>query len=200
MLFKLIRFVVLVILIVGSVLIIRKSAIHRKKLAQGIAVSICVIAIALTSMVPVENAFVRFETPEEVFEYANTGEIQDVLFWEKTAMIIYKDNNGTVSHYLVPQVEGAWSIPGNDSLIRVHHKLDHNGTVDIYNANNTDDYYGFASVGRIPEDEVVIIDELGNVLSENIVNVSGTGFLYFSISDVSHEYYLLFNGERIPLF
>ena len=76
--------------------------------------------------------------------------------------------------------------------------MDENGLFNIYNVKGTKDYYVFGTVHlQEKENEIELVNEMGEKVGSNIVRVEKTSFIYFFLPDFSGEYCLSINGEKI---
>lgn len=200
MLFKTIRIILWLLISACAVFIIKKSKIGRKTLVSVLAVFLCTIVVSVSAMFPVENLFVNYESPESVFHYTNSGEIDEIIYGKDSCLIIYSKDNHTYGHYVIPKTAKGYKIPNYFTVKKVSHKFDENGLFDVYNVKGTPDYYVFATVHLKERDnEINVFNELGEKVESNIVRVENTSFIYFFLNDFSNEYYLSINGENVFL-
>lgn len=199
MLFDIIRFVLLLTASVFVILKIRKSKIVRKKLVSFSIIALCFVLIALTEVFPVENIFIDFKSPEKVFYYTDTGEINDVLYGKESCVIIYSDRNTTCSHCIIPKTENGYKIPGYFSVKRISHKFDRNGNFDVYNVSGTDDYYVIGTIISNESDQV-IADSRGAPVENIAVRMGDTQtktvITYSYVENFTNDYYLVINGIK----
>lgn len=67
------------------------------------------ICCSLSSLIPVENLFITFSTPQDVFNYSVIGDINTVVEGEKSALILYT-NEGAISRSIIPKSKTGWKI------------------------------------------------------------------------------------------
>lgn len=89
--FKIIRLLFSLAVIVAVVLIIKKSNGRKKWLTIIAGVLVFAIGSALMSEFPPEKFLRTFSSPQEVFNYSQQGEIVKVIEGEKSAMVLYTD-------------------------------------------------------------------------------------------------------------
>ena len=89
----------------------KKSRIGRKKLASFLAVVLFAAVISLSAMFPVENLFVNFESPERVFHYTTSGEIDEIIYGQDSCLVVYAKENNTCGHYMIPRMAKGYKIP-----------------------------------------------------------------------------------------
>ncbi len=200
MLFNLLRIVLWLIISSFVVLKIRKTKIVRKKLVSLLIVVLCLGLISVSGMFPIENLFINFKSPESVFNYTNSGKVNDVLYGKESCMAIYSNWNSTGGHYIIPKTEKGYKIPSYFATKIVSHKFDKSGLFDVYNVKGTQDYYVFGTVNLKDDgNEIDIFDGSDEKVESNIIRVGHTNFIYFFLDDFSNEYYLLINGEKVSI-
>ena len=89
--FKIIRLLFSLAVIVAVVLIIKKSNGRKKWLTIIAGVLVFAIGSALMSELPPEKFLRTFSSPQEVFNYSQHGEIVKVIEGERSAMVLYTD-------------------------------------------------------------------------------------------------------------
>lgn len=181
-------------------LIMRKSGIVRKKFFTTLSLILCLIFGSISSLFPIENFFISFESPSEVLHYYQTGEVDDLIYGNDSCMVIYSQRNHKSGHFIVPSSEKEYKIPSLFSVKKVSHKFDTDGIFDIYNVLGTNDYYLTGTIIS-NEREIVIVDNNNKPVKSIIIEMGDTGtktvYLYSSIRNFTSGNYLLINGVRI---
>lgn len=179
----------------------RKSYIPQKRWMPLIAFTAAVTVITVTSLVPFENIFVTFSSPESAYKYTHTGDVQLVVDGEETALVI--GQKGDVYEYLiVPKAHsGGWKIGmGVDTQI-VDQTLSNGVIIYVYKHRNTDDYYvrvvdsngGYSDITDICNSEFVYLEKPNTTLGK-------TFYIYYAyLKDFSQDYELTVNGQQITL-
>lgn len=92
-----------IIAIVLFVLIKYTKTIDKRKccIAAFIAVS---ITVSLLYLIPFENAFITFSTPEKAFHYTNSWDIGDIVSGKETSFVIASKNNVN-TYKIVPKTQ-----------------------------------------------------------------------------------------------
>ena len=103
-----------ILLIIGiCILIFRKKCLllFRTK-ALSITTVLFVIVLFYTSLyLPIEENWVRFDTPEEAFEYTYFNKkILQVIEDEECAFIVYEDSNMGVMYISLDKEDGQWKM------------------------------------------------------------------------------------------
>ena len=130
--FKIIRLLFSLAVIVAVVLIIKKSNGRKKWLTIIAGVLVFAIGSAFMSELPPEKFLRTFSSPQEVFNYSQQGEIVKVIEGEKSAMVLYTDEG-----------ENGWQLETLSTFKTVYFKRSENTkcTITIFRVKETDDYY-----------------------------------------------------------
>lgn len=182
-------------------LLIRKSNIARKRLTAIITLFICAVLSSVSMLFPIENLFINFESPKDVFNYYQKGKVDNIINGNDSSMIIYSNGNNSGGHYIVPKVSKGYKLPSLFSVKKVSHRFERDGIFDIYNVLGTNDYY---VVGMIisKESGIDIVDVDHEPIEEIIINTGNTDtdiktiLIYSFAENLTSEYYLLINGEK----
>lgn len=179
MFFDTIRIVSWLVISILAVFKIKASKIVRKKLITILTVVLFTVLISASAMFPIENLLINFKSPESVFNYAESGKIDEIIFGQESCMAIYSKGNSTWGHCIIPKSEKGYKIPSSFATKIVSHKFDKNGLFDVYNVKGTQDYYIFGSVNLIENgNELDVFNGKGEKVESNIVRVENTSFIY----------------------
>ena len=140
--FKIIRLLFSLAVIVAVVLIIKKSNGRKKWLTIIAGVLVFAIGSILMSEFPPEKFLRTFSSPQEIFNYSQQGEIVKVIEGEKSAMVLYTDE-GEKGQCLIPKGENGWQLETLSTFKTVYFKRSENikCTITIFRVKETDDYY-----------------------------------------------------------
>ena len=202
MLFNLSRIMLWLIASAFIVFKIRTTKIIKKKFVSLLMVTLCLILVSVSAMYPVENLFVKFKSPESVFNYASFGEVNDILYGKESCMIIYTNQNSSGAHYIIPKTEKGYKIPNYFATKKVSNKFDKNGNFNVYNILGTQDYY---IVGTIlsSANEQNIVDSQNHPVENIIIDMGNsetkTVVIYSYIENFNNDYYLIINGIKTTI-
>lgn len=203
MIFRLIRYCLLLILLVSSVWGILRRPVKRKKLAIVLAAAISVIIVSLSSVFPVENLFVRFQDPESAFHYVNGNPVRRTLDGNSSCMVIYRTGKNSGSFLLIPKSEQGYTLPTPFFSKKVLDRLDENGAVEVYQVKGCADYYLFASIPTSEDiDEIEFFSESGvkdATISYELEKSSGFLYVYAYFNKSPLGYSLLVAEKTIVI-
>ena len=140
MLFIIIRFVFWSLFLVICCYLIKKSHVIRKRKWLLIAFVTIVLLITASDLIPVENIFVTFPSPESAYNYNNSGDVKLVVDGEKTDFIVGLKGDTTV-YTIVPKSEGGWKLGMALNTKRVFQMIYDGIIIYVYQYQHSDDYY-----------------------------------------------------------
>lgn len=200
-------YLLLFVLLLLVVQIILKFLFKDWKKWRKASLGLC-IAAALTLFLfnlPIENLILSFEKPEEAFHYTNSAEIDNVLCGKESAMILYSQKNGPASQMILPMKNGRYKLPNSFGLKRATSSFLKNGSVFVFWARGTKDYY---VIGDIVTNSDVAPSVTDNAGSQFEVQV-GKGYTqisdYISYTfcayafDLKESYTITINGQEQSL-
>jgi len=179
-----------------SVIAVKK--INQSKIIRKKPVIVLTVLLSLFLInIPIENQFIRFESPEELFHYNYSGEIYDIINGKDSCMIIYLKKDDTTGAIIMRKTEKGYKGTGAK---RAANRFDIEGNLNVYHVKGTSDFYlsGFTVSGA---KEVIITDSADNKVKTryNIDDEYKIIFLYTYIENYTEEYYLLVNGKKTSL-
>jgi len=195
-----IRVAFFVIIFIVTVILIRKYKKNNKKLII-LSFMFCTILGSFSHLIPFENCFIKFNSPEEVFDYIGSGEIIDIIYGKDSCMIVYSKGENTFSHTIILKPE-KYKIASYFSIKRESVYLEKYGDIKIYNVSGCSDVY---LVGYIimKDNEEPTIEDINNiefnVIKTNEFNNTITIMVYSYVENISDDYYILINGEKFYL-
>ena len=140
------RMIVLAVALAAVLYGIGRSRIRRRRIAAVLGAALCLLAVTVSAMFPVENLVMSFRSPEDVFSYMESGEVLDVLEGDASCAVIYADGRHMAGNLIAAKAADGYHLPGYFSARRIFHRSDREGTFDIYRMAGTEDYYLFGTV------------------------------------------------------
>lgn len=197
-----IRFLLWIILSAITLYKIKTSKIIGKKLVYFLTVFIWLILVSLTAVFPVENLFINFTSPESVFRYTCSGNIDGIVHGNESCMIIYSKRDGSSSSYIVPKSDGGYKIPRYLDVKTVTSVFDSDGFWKVYRAERANDHY-ILGMFYTENTKVSISDSNGRTVETIVENIDEKGVKHVTcfayVDDFSNEYYLLIDGKKVSL-
>lgn len=156
------------------------------------------ISVVTLYLLPVENAFVKFDSPEESYHYTNSG-IVEMVIKGKTTCFVVASNNKTESYLIIPGAEHAWKIGRGVDTKPTIHQLSDTASIQVFQYKEADEYY--IVISGIQEGELSIADNRGTVFSSKsffVRSLESEYYTYFAyVADLDGTYKLFINDEEI---
>lgn len=194
MLYSIIRFIIVIILFFVLFFIINKIKPKKIKffiLSDFILVSL--IGIFLY-WYPIENMFINFSSPQDVFTYTNTGKINDIIYDDNSCMIVYTDNSGLQTSF-VKKDNDSYKIITFAQYNSQKFLSKDNASAEFITFKDINDCYCFGSIYNT-DNNIKITDNLYSdyftfQIDDNLYN------FYGNISDYNENYTLYVNDKKV---
>ena len=177
MLFGFIRFFVVLFVLIFVFFVLRKTNIIKNKRIATLIYAACLIFGIILSVLPIENLFITFKTPQDVFWYKCVGEIEGIIQGEDSCIIFYSKGKSSYSHEIMLKSEKGYKLPSLLFTNTVSKSHDENGIIEIYNVSNTNDYY-ILGVATSMDGEIYFDCENNEEARKNVKRVDNTYFYY----------------------
>lgn len=202
MLRTILHLLIFTVIFVTSFLLIKRSKIVNKRLAIALDGIFCIALLAISSFLPIENLFVNFKSPEDVFHYISTGQIEYIDCGDNSCLIYSKPSNYESKYIFILKSVSGYKISSFLSTKIIQSKDDNDGSFNVYNIVGTNDYYIIGST--VLEETKIIIIGSNNELLEYVALYNGTTgsrvvLIHSYIKNYTHDFYLLINGKKIVL-
>lgn len=198
--FTIIRIILLVIVSVCVVWIIKKSKCKFKKVFSTLTVVLCIVLVSISSMFPVENLFLSYQSPEKVFNYVKSGQIYNIIDGRESSLIIYNTDNSTYGFYIIPKTSDGYKIPNYFTQKKISHKFNKQGAFDVYNVQGTQDYYVSCTVNLTDiSEDILVFNSENEQIGSKVIRIENTNFVFLWMSEFSDGCYLMINDEKIVL-
>lgn len=198
MLYSLLRIMLFLSLFILFLFFIKKIKITNKKALIIFSLVICIVLCTISFLLPFENRFIKFKSPQDVFYYTSCGEILDTVYGDNSCMIYYSKGKNTYSYQFIEKTKNSYNILSHSQIKRVSKKLDSNTTFEIYNIKGTSDYY-FLGIVDPKEQNIGVFDENNIRINTDVKRVENSSFIYFFLNGYAEDYYLLVKGNKIYL-
>ena len=188
-----------IIFVVACLWIVKKSKIVKKKRVVIIAFVLCSFFASASSLIPIENLFLDFETPNGVFEYVRSGDVERVVVGSESTLLMYaNEDRSTHGYIIIPRIQGRYVIPSLFSVRRIFRRHDSDGLFSVYNVHGTRDYF---IIGQMTTTNITdVIDSNGKDVEIESIELAGNVYLNLIRSyvyDFGYDFYFLVNGERV---
>ncbi len=189
-LYVFVRILITVLLIAVIFLINKIRPFIKKHSTLAIIVIACFSLSAVMNLIPFENVFTSFETPEEAANYYSNSDIENIIYGENTCLVLYKSE--TNARKILTKEENGWKIHTGFENKQSHMTLIDRTTVYVINLKNSTDQY--LVVSNAFKNELKISDNIDSVFYRT---EKGTYFAY--LSNLSNDYILNIDGKECKL-
>lgn len=203
MFFDLIRIVLWLSISLIIILKVKSKKIVRKNLVCILSIVICLGLVSVSAIFPLENVFINFKSPKQVFSYTRLGKVNDILYGKDSCLVICSNLNGTYGHYIIPKNEKGYKVPNYFTEKKVLKKFDQNGSFNVYHVSGTQDYYVSGTIISSSTNQNVV-DNYNRQVKTVSINMGSTEiktvFLYSYVENLKDEYYFFINGTKVKIF
>ena len=198
MIYGIIRIVIFVFICTIFIKLIQKHSKTKKKFFNVMAIVISMLLLFMSFEVPIENLFVTFKTPEDVFKYSRIGTVKYIIEGKESCMMIYSQNNDNLSTstIIIPKGNNGYKIGTSNSYRLAYMNSYTKGSIMILNFNDSLDFYAVIT-GQKTNPKVEISDNQRSIFK---IQENGDWLdAYAYINDFSDKYILSINGEEIEI-
>lgn len=140
MLFGITRVILGVIIFIVCYLIIKTTKTKYKRRYYIISFICVILVIVLFNLIPIENAFITFSTPESAFSYVNTGNIKLVINGSQTDLVVAQKEDAKI-YSIIPKTENGWKLGMGIDTKRIIQRTFEGIIIYVYQYKNTNEYY-----------------------------------------------------------
>ena len=207
------RMVRIVTWLLISVLLIRKTPLGSKKNYVILTLLTCVVGLgSLSTQFPVENIFIGYQSPKDVFNYYRggkmVGNIVEVVDGKSSSMIVFSKNNDFGWIFITPETDKGYIIPSWLTVKKYTRNIDEKAygpfivDITIYRVVDTNDYFYYGSI--ITEEENVTIIDSNNVNVKHFYRDIKTSYIsaiifYGYVENLTGEYHFLIGDQKVSI-
>lgn len=201
MLFVTIRLTFWITAFAISVLLIRKSQLIHKHRWSTVALVAALILTTISTLIPIENGFVTFPSPEAAYNYNHSGSVKLTVAGENADFVVGTERDKYV-YCIVPKTSGGWKLGMGLDTKRVAQTISDGITVDVYQYRNTTDYFvaildmngGFSKLADSYNSEFKYLESPNSALNK-------TFYIYYAyVNALDDQYVLTVNGKTIRIW
>lgn len=123
-------------------------------------VIIGVILLEISSLIPIENAFVTFPSPESVVRYKYSGKIRFSIEGESTTFVIRETDENENEVIIIPKSGEGWKLGSPWGNRMIFSSYLEGVWVSVYQYEDTEDYY--ICLWNTTEESLMITDNRGS--------------------------------------
>lgn len=164
---------------------------HKKRATVILVISVCIVA-SLSSLLPVENLFVSFSTPQTVFAYSQSGHIEDIIEGNDSCMVVSSSASNSFSATIFPKSETGYKIGTYFASEPILSEYKDGNRIELVRCRGTEDYYTTV-FGIAANNSINISDNCGsdfrNIIFDNAGAEHKIFFAYSAIDHLGDGYY-----------
>lgn len=197
-----IRLLIVCVFFAFSVIGVKKSKVIHKNGLYIIFIALSLILITILSLIPFENLFITFDSPESAYDYYSIGEsnVELVVEGDNCEFVVNRENDSN-TYLIIPKSNNGWKIGTGLNTKRITQIISDGIVIYVYRYKDTNDY--FVTILDTAGGEASISDEYGTkFLSSPKVNnslekVFVTYYAHIPYSELGYS--ITVNGEKIVL-
>lgn len=182
-----------------GLLLLRRSG-HSTRRHRTILFLLAAFLVGVLYLIPVENLFVTFASPEEAYRYANTGTAGTVMEGKTTCFVVASDGK-TESCLIIPRAGHGWKIGRGVDTRCVNRQISDVASVQVYQYKDTDDFY--VVISGIQAGELEVSDNRGSAFfaTRNFVQALDAEYYtyYAYVFGLDQTYQLRIGKETIDV-
>ncbi len=176
---------------------------HNRKIKIVLSCLVSAVTVFVLSLFSFENLFLRFDVPEDLFRYLSWNTLEGIAYGEDSCMVVYRSADGSYSQTLFPKENGKYKLPQGSFTKKVSNSFVKGGSVSVYRAAGTDDYY-VTGVRTISPGENEEIKDNRNSKFEVRTNETGvaeykTSMFWAYLADFDSDYTITTNGVETAI-
>ncbi len=185
-----------IVVIVSFFLMIKRMRIHKRSRYLAVLI-IAFILLSLSALVPFENAFVTFSSPESAYRYIYMDKAKLVVEGEESALVIGKEKDA-YNYSIIPTSNTGWKLGlGLDIKTSISNSSSNEVAIWVTQYKDSEEYY------------ITVFDRNGAAcditdnrnskfyhLDKSSVRDDETFYIYYVyVHNLDDEYALIVNGK-----
>lgn len=140
MIFSVIRLLFFAAVVIAGFVIIKKRKNVNMRRALSALLIAAVILTTVSGLIPVENAFISFSTPEKAYLYNHFGRIRTKAEGKESVWVVGTSGN-TENYAVIPKSGSGYKIGMGQNIKRSSHNVSDGIVIDLYCCKTTGEYY-----------------------------------------------------------
>lgn len=163
---------------------------------------ITIALITISALVPVENLFITFDSPQSAYNYINFGEsdIELVIEGENCDFVVDRKND-TDTYTFIPKTETGWKIGTGINTKKVLQAFYDEILLNVYQYKDTDDFFvtifnidgGYLEITDCYNSEILSLEKENAYLEKTYVTY------YTHLTEINPQYYMTIDGDKVSL-
>jgi hypothetical protein len=195
--FGIVRMFFLVVIFGICIVILGKQGVLNKKRNMLFLFVIITLLWTGSMLLPIENLFISFSTPEKSYSYVNSEDVKLVVYGQESALVVGED--AEYVYLVIPRGEKGWKIGRGIDLKFISNQYFDGIVVSIWQYKHTKEFY--VEVTDIDGRECMVSDNQNSNFEILKTSVEGEDkYRYYAcVHELNENYTLRVNGEEIIL-
>lgn len=198
--FGLIRTILFIMVLITVIILFRRyKKPKRRKSTLAILIIAAFLLYMLSSLVPIENLFINFSSPQSAFNYEFSGSITAIEEGKNSTLILYSKNYSDL-RAIIPKNNQGYKLGTYFTFKTLYQENLGELNVYVYKANKSNDYF-LEIWGSQNSSTTLILSDNKNTVFKHVVekyssDVSSVRY-YSYINNFDDNYQLTINGQTI---
>lgn len=181
-------------------LLVMKSHVIHKRRWSIVTFVVAVILTIISSLIPMENAFVTFSSPQSAYNYNHSGNVKLIVHGNNTDFVVGANGDADV-YTIVPKSDGGWKIGMGLDTKRIVHTISDGISIYVYQYKSSDDYYiTVLDTNGGPSEVADNHNSIFQCLDKSNSTMNKSFYTYFTyINGYDNQYALTINGKTIKI-
>lgn len=183
--------------------LIKKSKSNKKRALRLVLCIVTTLLITVLSLLPFENLFITFDSPEEAIEYYNFRKSNIKLIVEGNECdLIVEDIDSDLIYSYIPKTNNGWKIGVGLNSKTIFHTITSAISVNVFQYRDTTDYFVMIRNHNLKNADLDLSDNYDSVfysLEEYDDSLRKLVTYYAHIPNFNSGYTITVNGEKIVL-
>lgn len=180
-------------------LIIKSHTIYKRRWLI-VSLVVALILTTISALIPIENAFVTFTSPQSAYNYNNSGNVKLIVNGAKTDFVVASKGDTDV-YIIVPKSDGGWKLGMGLDTKRIAQTISDGVSVYVYQYKNSGDYYiTVLDTNGGPSEIIDTHSSKFQFLDKYNSELNKTFYTYYTyINGYDDQYALTVNGKTIKI-
>ena len=180
-------------------MIIKSHTIYKRRWLI-VSLVVALILTTISALIPIENAFVTFTSPQSAYNYNNSGNVKLIVNGAKTDFVVASKGDTDV-YIIVPKSDGGWKLGMGLDTKRIAQTISDGVSVYVYQYKNSGDYYiTVLDTNGGPSEIIDTHSSKFQFLDKYNSELNKTFYTYYTyINGYDDQYALTVNGKTIKI-
>ncbi len=191
--YSIIRYILMALFLVLAIVLANKLKLKSHKHLVRLIILLVFLLSSCLFMIPFENIFYSFNSPQAAFDYKYCGVISGFCDGEESTMILYR-NEDEYSNVVFTKKDHGWKLDHNNTYELVANKTIDDKLVLVYKVSETDDWYVLVNDVDFKIQDYIITDSSGSEFESCLYDKGLHKTYYLYHKGESFDYKIIIDG------